>query len=223
MKSRLFPFLFIMVSLFTFAQEKINQFDAKGNRNGIWKKYHPNKLLRYEGQFKNGKEIGVFKFYSPATNEFPELVKIFSKESDSAKIEFYNNKGIVESKGLMIEKNRAGKWLYFKDDGKTVIAEEHYVNGVLNGLSKTFYLANKLAEEKNYENGKIEGVLKRYAESGILQNELTYSKGKLNGLSKYYNSNGELIYTGIFENDVKIGDWQYYENGKKVNGNKLKQ
>ena len=225
MKKSIFSFLMLVFLSISFlsAQEKINQLDNDGKRDGVWEKFHPNKLVRYTGQFKNGKEIGVFKFYKMTTNDFPEIVKTFSEKSDSAKVEYYNDKGIVESKGFMINKDRVGKWLYFNDDGKTIMTEENYENGVLHGLSKTFYPNKKLTEVKNYTNGKLNGSLKRYADNGTLLDDLMYSNGKLDGLAKYYNLKGVLIFTGDYENDIKVGDWKYYENGKKVSIDKLKQ
>ena len=225
MKRDIFSFMVLLFlsSSFLTAQEKINQFNNEGERDGAWKKFHPNKLVRYTGHFKNGKEIGVFKFYKITTNNFPELVKFFSENSDSAKVEYYNDKGIVVSKGSMVKKSRVGKWLYFNDDGETIMTEENYENGSLNGLSKTFYPNGKLTEVKIYKNGKLEGNLKRYADNGILIDDLNYSEGKLEGLAKYFNLKGELTYTGFYENDVKVGDWEYFENGKKVSTDKLKQ
>ena len=41
-----------------FAQ-KTNQFDANKKRTGVWKKYYKNKRIRYSGEFKDGKEIGI--------------------------------------------------------------------------------------------------------------------------------------------------------------------
>jgi antitoxin component YwqK of YwqJK toxin-antitoxin module len=225
MRKQIVPVVVLLFFIVPFlsAQEKVNQFDTNGNRDGVWIKYHTNKLIRYKGQFKNGKEIGVFKFYSPNTNEFPESVKTFSEKNDAAKVEFYNDKGVVVSIGNMIKKNRVGKWLYFNEDGKTIMTEENYENGALNGISKTFFPNGKLAEVKNYKNGKLEGGLKRYADNGNLLDDLSYSNGKLHGLAKYYNIDGALIYTGFYENDEKIGEWEYYENGKKVSTDKLKQ
>ena len=187
-----FSFLFFLNTLFLSAQERINQFDKDGKRDGIWKKYHSNKLVRYVGQFKNGKEIGVFKFYNMTTNDFPEMVKSFSEKNDSAKVEYYSKKGIVESRGFMLKKHRIGKWNYFNDEGTAIMIEENYENGYLNGLSKIFYKNGKLAEIKNFDNGKLEGNFKRYAINGNLISDLNYLKGKLEGLAKYYNSKGEF-------------------------------
>ena len=37
----------------------------------------------------------------------------------------------------------------------------------------------------------------------------------LEGAAKYYNIYGKLIYAGNYSNDEKIGEWEYYENGKE--------
>ena len=51
--------------------QKINLFDGNNKRTGTWKKYHSNKKIRYTGQFKDGKEFGVFKFYDITTSRKP--------------------------------------------------------------------------------------------------------------------------------------------------------
>jgi antitoxin component YwqK of YwqJK toxin-antitoxin module len=205
------------------SQEKINQLNAKGKRIGVWKKNYNNGKIRYVGQFKNGKEIGTFKFYSALSSEHPVAIKIFENNSNLAKVSFYTIKGVLQSKGLMDGKKRIGLWKYFQEDGKKLLSEENYKNGVLEGKSVTYYKSGKVAEMVFYKNDKLDGNAKRYAESGNLLDDLNYKKGKLNGLAKYYNIEGELIYTGDYENDVKVGKWQYFENGKSVSVDKFKE
>ncbi len=205
------------------AQEKINQFDLKGNRNGIWKKYYTNNNIRYEGQFKNGKEVGVFKYYSITSSKYPIAIKKFNSNNTIASVKFYTVEGILESKGEMDGKKRIGKWQYYHPDGKTIMIEENYLNGVLEGEFKSYYKTGKITEILNYKTGKLHGNTKRFADNGILLDDLNYKNGKLEGLAKYYNVDGKLIYTGKYENDEKVGEWEYYENGKKENVNKLKQ
>jgi antitoxin component YwqK of YwqJK toxin-antitoxin module len=56
--------IIFFISSTIFAQEKFNQLDEKGNKNGPWKGvYEDTKYTKYEGQFEHGKEIGVFNFY----------------------------------------------------------------------------------------------------------------------------------------------------------------
>jgi len=205
------------------SQEKINQLNAKGKRTGVWKKNYNNGKIRYVGQFKNGKEMGVFKFYSALSSEHPVAIKTFENNSNLAKVSFYTVKGVLQSEGLMNGKKRIGLWKYYQEDGKKLLSEENYKNGALEGKSVTYYKSGKVAEMVFYKNDKLDGNTKRYSESGILLDDLNYKEGKLNGLAKYYNIEGKLIYTGDYENDVKVGKWQYFENGKSVSVDKFKE
>ena len=205
------------------AQEKINQLDNNGKRTGHWEKYYNNKRIRYKGQFEAGKEIGVFQFYSALNSDHPIAIKTFDNSSAIADVKFYSEQGILESKGQMDVKKRVGKWLYYHEDGKTIMSEENYVDGELNGEAKTYYKSGEITEILYYSKGKLHGNAKRYDIKGALVSDLTYENGKLHGLAKYFNTDGKLMYTGNYENDVKTGKWEYYENGEQKNVNKLKQ
>lgn len=217
MKNRFFIGFAILVFVGCFtvtAQENVNQFDANGKRTGIWKKYHTNKRIRYEGQFIAGKETGVFKFYSPLTSDHPITIRTYEKNSDVSKVQFYTVEGVLESEGFMKAKNRIGTWKYYHPDGKTLMIEEQYLNGMLDGKSVTYFDSGKIAEEKNYKMNLQEGLAIRYDSKGVLISKVTYEGGKLNGPATYYTVDGKIKYQGNYENDKKIGQWEYYENGK---------
>ena len=64
----------MLLTVPAFAQD-YNQTDSKGRRQGVWMDFYPNGQKRYEGQFKNGKCTGTFRYYDEqgnlkATNEF---------------------------------------------------------------------------------------------------------------------------------------------------------
>lgn len=199
----------------SFAQ--INEFDANGKRHGVWKKYYKNKRIRYSGTFQNGKEIGTFKFYSAANSEFPSVVKVFNPTNNTAEVTFYTVEGKLESKGLMNGKNREGKWLYYHEDGKTVMSEEMYKNGKLNGPYRTFYNSGKPTEVANYVDGLLDGNYKKYAIKGHIYQDFNYRAGKLNGPAIYYNrKSGEITTKGSFKDDVRVGTWENYADGELV-------
>ena len=206
--------LFVLDNGTVAAQEKINQFDENGLRSGVWKKYHSNNRIRYEGQFEAGKEVGVFKFYSPLTSDHPVSTITYHRDSDLAQVRFFTVGGVLESEGEMNRKKRVGPWKYYHSDGTTIISEEHYKNGMLHGISKTFYLSGKITETLSYENNMLNGVAKRYDSNGTLISEVTYKDGKLNGWAIYYTTSGAIKYQGAYENDEKVGQWEYFENGK---------
>lgn len=220
---KLKAFFTILISLFILfisslkAQEKINTFDLNGKRQGVWKKYYSNNNIRYEGTFKAGKEIGIFKYYDITDSTHPTIIKIFKPKSNIATVKFYTITGVLESSGAMKGKDRIGTWLYYYPDGKTLMIEENYENGILNGEYKSYYKTEKITEILNYKEGKLHGAAKRYADNGVLLDDINYRNGKLEGAAKYYNLYGQLIYAGNYKNDEKIGEWEFYENGKKEN------
>lgn len=214
MKKQLGVLFMLCLSLSLIAQEKINQFNSSGERHGVWKKNYENGKLRYTGTFHNGKEVGEFKFYSENNSKYPTIVRRFQSDGNS-EVFFFTENGVPESTGFMQGKLRVGKWKYFAKDGKTLISEENYKDGELDGEVITYYPDGKPTEIFPYENGKIHGLMKRYSNEGVVLDEVTYKNGRRNGLAKYYNTNGQLLYSGMYENDLKVGSWVYTEIGNR--------
>jgi antitoxin component YwqK of YwqJK toxin-antitoxin module len=207
-----FGVAFFLIAFGSFAQ-KINQFDANKQRTGIWKKYYDNQKIRYEGQFKNGKEIGVFKFYDESNSQQPTIIKKFSETTDSVAVEFYLTNGKLQSKGFFIDKNRVGKWHYFFPDGK-IMSEEFYHQGKLEGKVINYYPNGKATEITHYKNGLKHGISQKYSSDGILIEELTFEKNILNGAAKFFELNGNLREKGIYKNGKKFGKWDFYIDGE---------
>lgn len=194
--------------------QEINQTNEKGERVGVWKKYYKNDRIRYEGQFENGKEVGVFKFYSAADSEFPIAIKTFDISSDIVQVQFYTIKGLLESEGEMKGKDRIGKWHYYHKEGKNKMIEENYENGQLNGEYKIFYTNGKLTKLAHYKDGLLEGSSKKYSQEGVLIEDLNYVKNILNGFAAFYEMNGNLKQKGVYEDDLKVGVWEFYTDGE---------
>ena len=216
---RLPPLCTFMVFFFTtyfINAQQINQFDANKQRTGVWEKYYDNQNIRYQGQFKKGKEIGVFKFYDENGSQFPSIIKTFRETTDSVAVQFYLANGKLQSKGFFIEKNRVGKWQYFFQDGK-IMSEELYHHGKLAGKLINFYPNGKPTEITHYKNGLKDGISQKFSSDGILIEEVTYENNVLNGLAKFFELNGNLREKGIYKNGKKFGKWDFYIDGEITN------
>ena len=218
-----FVFIFLMSSLISedCSAQKINQFDSNNNRIGVWKKNHPNKRIRYTGQFKEGKEVGVFKFYNSTTSEKPTIVKTFYKNSDSLFVQFYTLNGKIKSQGVLNGRKRTGVWKYFYADG-SIMSQENYKDGLQHGAQLVQYQNGKVTERSLFKNGLLDGISSKFSSKGILIEEVTYKRGKPNGFAKYFELNGNLKETGVYEKGKRVGDWEYYVDGelapvKKIN------
>lgn len=212
--------LFLIVTFFAcffmsvdFNAQKINQFNKNKKRTGIWKKYHSNKKIRYTGAFKNGKEIGIFKFYDISNSKTPVIIKNFSKTSDSVFVQFYKLSGKIESKGYLINRKRVGNWQYFYPNGK-IMLKENYKVGKLHGKQLIFYPDGTITETSFYKSGLKDGITSKYSSKGILIEEIAYKNNKPNGVAKYFELNGNLKETGSYKNGKRVGKWEYFMDGE---------
>ncbi|WP_166965621.1 toxin-antitoxin system YwqK family antitoxin [Yeosuana marina] len=210
--------LFMFIAHLVIAQT-INQFDADGKRDGVWKKYFDDtKILRYEGAFSHGKEIGLFKFYKNIDNKASlTATKQFNSTDNKAYVTFYTSMGKVISEGEMDGKTHIGGWKYYQKNSKKLLTLENYDNaGNLDGDRFVYYNNGQIAEKQHYEHGKLNGTSVWYSPNNTILKEFIYVNGELDGVSKYYDSKGNLIIEGSYKNGKKHGIWNYYEDGKLV-------
>ncbi|KAB1067114.1 toxin-antitoxin system YwqK family antitoxin [Tamlana haliotis] len=210
--------LVLMISYPTFAQE-INQLDAEGKRHGVWKKnFEGTDILRYEGQFKHGKEVGLFKFYKNYKNKaILSATKQFNNSTSIAEVKFLASNGKVISEGKMDGKLHIGTWKYYQKNSEDILILEHYNNsGELTGERLVYYPNGAIAEKNNYINGKLEGTGYSYTENNTMLTKNEYENDVFHGKSEFYNAKGQLVSEGMFKNGKKIGMWKFYENGKLV-------
>lgn len=215
----IYSFLFFLCfSSFLFAQS-INQMDANGKRNGIWKKnFDGTNIIRYEGEFLHGKETGLFKFYKNIQKKAVLTAsKQFNEKDNKAEVKFFASTGKLISDGLMDGKLYIGTWKYYQKNSNELLTLEHYTNsGKLDGERFVYYPNGQIAEKQIYKNGLLNGISQWYSENNVLLKEFVYENGLLHGLSKIYNPKGELVVEGKYKQDKKNGIWNYYENGKLV-------
>ena len=217
----LFFSCFLCVS--TLEAQRYNQFDKNKKRTGVWKKYYPNKRIKYIGTFKDGKEVGTFKFYSMSFTRIPEAIKMFHKNSDSVTVTYFYDKGKLKGKGMLYGRKKVGKWIYYYKKGP-VFSEEFYVDGKLSGKSIVYFKSNgKVAEEATYKNGVLHGHSKNFSDKGVLIEDVIYKNGKANGLARYFELSGGLKERGVYKNGIRVGKWEFYLDGEIVDAKKKKE
>jgi antitoxin component YwqK of YwqJK toxin-antitoxin module len=215
---KVFVLLFLVEVTLTSAQT-INQFDSEGLRHGIWKKYYDNTtVLRYEGEFNHGNEIGLFKYYKNVDKSASlAATKQFNEANNKAYVTFYTSKGKVVSEGEMDGKLYIGEWKYYQKNSKKIMTLENYDNqGLLDGDRFVYYENGQIAEKQFYVHSQLEGASIWYSEKNVVLKEFQYVNGELHGLSKFYNPKGELILEGSYKQGKKHGIWKTYESGKLI-------
>jgi antitoxin component YwqK of YwqJK toxin-antitoxin module len=125
-------------STFQKPQQNINKLDKKKRREGNWEFYwdETTKEVSSKGKFRNGKQIGTWKYYSQAGKlERVEKNKFLSKKIKT--VQYYPN-GKIEKKGMAkvvvdaeyINYFWVGDWKCYDEAGNFVKVEK-YVNGEL--------------------------------------------------------------------------------------------
>ncbi len=203
MKQYMFTALAVVsASIAVYAQD-VNKTNTNGQREGNWIGYYSKtNNVKYEGTFKNGKEIGVFKFYADEAEKKLIATKEFKADGSVYSI-FYNGKKKM-SEGVYINKSKEGVWKIYHKDGQNVMSEEPYKNDKLHGIKKAFYVSGKLSEELQYKNGIEDGIANQFSENGVKIKEANYKNGILEGKLIIRDANG------------KITDEAEYVNGKLI-------
>jgi antitoxin component YwqK of YwqJK toxin-antitoxin module len=215
MKRCFFIVALLLLTLSTWAQD-YNKTDSKGRRQGVWMDFYPNGQKRYEGQFKNDKCTGEFRYYDEQGNL--KATNTFDKSGEKALNKTYAPNGRVIATGYYVNQKKEGEWRYFdKESGQLLLSEENK-DGKVEGWSRLYNPNNGvLAEETQYVNGVPEGACHKFSDTGTLLMECQYHNGLLDGPTKTYYPNTALKEEGQYAKGEKVGVWKTYnEDGDLI-------
>ncbi|MBK8805113.1 MAG: hypothetical protein IPO21_00115 [Bacteroidales bacterium] len=188
--------------------ERVNRFDDKGNKLGIWKDFYENGSLKFERNYVDGMLNGVAKSY----NAYGQVEKIYKyqenrqlEETDIATsftepeetISYYES-GSIKSRGLFKDSLPFGIHRNYDENG-TIVSSVIYSNsGAI--VSKGIVL----------DNGLFEGNWINYHSNATIASQGIYKNGKKEGLWKFFSNSGILIQEGYFKADKYSGVWTWF-------------
>lgn len=201
--------LLMILTLDLLAQDTINRMDNRNRKQGFWKKTDKNGKKIYEGQFRDDIPYGEFRYYYPE-GKLKAISKFYDNGIQSFTITYFNN-GFKMAEGRFINEKRDSLWKFYSEyDGK-LVAEEMYLDGKKNGLSRTFYAGEGVAEILTWEEDSREGNWEQYFSDGKLKIKGTYKKNENEGEVTAYYPSGKVLYSGYYHNGFRIGTWTYYD------------
>lgn len=215
--------LFITALLSTIGIAQVNQVDANGKKQGVWKKaYENNAVYRYVGQFKDDKPYGKFVYYYESGDV--EAVILFSDDGSVGYSKMYHESGYMMARGKYVNQEKDSTWVYFDDRG-IISYQENYKKGKLDGLKVIYYEPVDgqylIARYYTYSNGVLHGEFKTYHPNTQLESEGQYENGNLHGTVKHYYPNGKTMRIERYQYAVKHGYWIFYDETGKQIGYKL--
>jgi antitoxin component YwqK of YwqJK toxin-antitoxin module len=188
--------------------EKINRFDKADRKQGKWKVYYNDGIIRSDGYYKDGKKNGVFKEYDTKgslieINKFDEDV-IDDEAEESVILDIrstYYEDGTIKTIGTYKEGKKEGTHRVYDKNG-IIIDGFIYKEGIIIGKG--------IIDEQGF----YQGTWKFYFNQDTLQSEGEYEDSKKEGKWTYYYPNGKVKQIGKFKNGKPSGSWYwYYEDG----------
>jgi antitoxin component YwqK of YwqJK toxin-antitoxin module len=95
------------------------------------------------------------------------------------------------------------------------VSIDGFMNGLIHGISRKWFLNKQLAEERHYVEGKKNGRQISYWENGNKKFEFVAKDDAYEGELKEWNIDGSLIHLANFKNGQEEGTQKlWYDNGK---------
>jgi antitoxin component YwqK of YwqJK toxin-antitoxin module len=163
----------------------LNVTDSSGLRQGYWiikgymvdnKLFNANNTVE-EGEYRDGKKIGLWKKYWPSNKIKAEITYLNNRPQGAYSI-YYKN-GQLEERGIWDLNKSIGEFRRYYGNGKP--QQEFYFSdsGKRNGIQRYFHENGQLKLEVNIVNGKECGVMNRYYADGSLKESKELTDGKL--------------------------------------------
>ncbi|MDP1622002.1 MAG: toxin-antitoxin system YwqK family antitoxin [Bacteroidales bacterium] len=202
--------LFTICSVSAVAQDPLNVVDGKGKRQGAWRKLDSADRVIYEGRFKDGIPAGEFRYFYPDGKL--KTISYVSNQGKRAVTTSYFPNGHKMAAGIYINEKKDSTWQFFSESIGTIVSEESYQAGVVNGPSKVFYPDGKLSEMHYYKNGIKDGLWEQYYMDGKLKLRGAYKSGEKNGQFKILDLSGHPMVEGRYNHGHQDGVWIYYSD-----------
>ncbi|MFO7616534.1 MAG: hypothetical protein R6V75_04715, partial [Bacteroidales bacterium] len=197
---------------FMIDREYINQTDARGLKQGVWREYYENDNIRSESHYKNG----LLNGYSREYNQSGRLLSS----------RFYEEGKLIEE-GIADEIQAEVRNRY--DEDGNLISSGSFINNVPIGIHREYIGDKSRARTDEYDNsgqvvstgittdkGGKEEFWQFFYPGGQVRLEGNYRDDKRTGLWKFYYPNGELEQTGNYRNGLEEGLWTWYYPGGQV-------
>lgn len=191
--------------------QKVNQVDSKGLKQGFWTKVYKNGNKAYEVYFKDNIPVGEYKRYNEDGKLSAFLVYDDKGEWADAKLYDENEKLIGE--GKYHGKLKHGHWTYYQNNIK--ILEDNYNEGKRDGIAKAYFDNGNVSDVRNFSNDIENGAWKQYYPSGKIRLETRIDSGIRNSVYYVYYENGKLQIRGKYKKDHMDGEWIYYDTDGK--------
>lgn len=214
---RPFPIIFLFMLFLAvpaFSQEQLNQVDNQGRKQGPWCKRDSLGVKQYEGTFRNGSPFGIFTYYYPEGSV--KTISLFSDDGRLARSVSYFKNGNIMARGNYLETKKDSTWLFYSDNDTNPVSRENYRNGLLNGVSITYYPNGIISETIEYSEGIKNGKWEQFFTDGSPKVKGAFKNGENDGHFLLLFPNGKTMINGNYADGHQEGEWLFYDESGKL-------
>ncbi|HRH67470.1 MAG TPA: toxin-antitoxin system YwqK family antitoxin [Bacteroidia bacterium] len=196
-----------------FKGDTINRLDAKGQKQGLWRKYYPTDTLFSEGWYKNNIHTGIFTSYHKNGKVQSRL--IYRGLTDICNAEIFSDEAKLIAKGKYIDKTRDSLWSFYNKEGG-IASVEFYQKGKREGSWKVYFPNGQVSHLTTYKADKKHGPYKEFYEGGTPKVEGMMKSNEFDGILTMFFENGKVWQKGKYQNGLREGSWMIFkETGEK--------
>jgi antitoxin component YwqK of YwqJK toxin-antitoxin module len=223
MNMKIISFLIILLTIGnTFAQD-INQVDEKGRKQGKWVVLQEkSRVPKYEGQFKDGEPYGKFTYYYPSRKV--KSVIQFEDGTNISRALLYDENGALMAYGRYVNKDKDSTWTYYNPSKYVSFKENYVngiLHGpkIIYYIPETPGIRQQQAAQLfHYVDGILQGEVREFFMNGTIKMEGFYESEIYEGEVKRYHPNGKVMLIERYKDKMKHGWWISYDmNGKETN------
>jgi antitoxin component YwqK of YwqJK toxin-antitoxin module len=148
-----------------------------------------------EGNFKDDKRDGVWKYYHP-NGQVAKEVNYVDGKLDGQWTQF-NEDGSKEVDVSYKSGARDGMWTFYskpeKDKKQTIVMTQNFSKGILSGQMIQYYPNGQKAYESTLKAGHLEGMETRWYPKGAKRSETNYRKGVPDGTVTIWDESGKVV------------------------------
>ncbi len=187
--------------------------DEKGLKQGQFKEYFENGALKSQGEYKDSKPIGEWKYYY-ADGTMEQEGRFDSRGRHVGEWNWYYSNGNVWKTEFYENGLLEGNYIEYDISGKIIVKGEFF-DGVETG--QWFWEIGDTREEGNFIDGQYSGVWKTTdvdTEKTIFEGK--YLDGYPNGKHTYYWPNGQKRVEGHYVMGQREGEWVHFDEEGRI-------
>jgi antitoxin component YwqK of YwqJK toxin-antitoxin module len=199
-------------------------------KQGVWKEFYPNGVIRSERSFRDNLLHGYYKEYDlkgnlTLTMLYENGAIVRSNVEDEPDIEIvnrYDQSGKLIYSGPFRNQVPVGVHREYSADGKVTNSKLYNDNGLLlsegivddggryNGKWKDYYPSGKIYAEGQYTDSRRTGIWKFYNPAGRTEQSGSYNNGRPDGMWTWYYDTGEVLREEEYYQGVRDGLYTEY-------------